>query len=139
MKTLPLGYFRSSNATEFEPSHVWRWRSPLGKAVAVTLLLGSVTGCAHAGRAAKAEGAVLSLEVAGADGALAEDADVFVDGQYVGTLGEVRDSVRLAPGTHRVEIRRSGSFPVQQTVEVEASRAEVRQSVRGRLLPDPLD
>ena len=139
MKTLPLGCFRSSDATARVPPHHRRLQSLLGMALGTLLLLGSVMGCAHAGRSAKAEGAVLSLEVAGADGALAEDADVFVDGQYVGTLGEVRDSVRLAPGTHRVEVRQSGSFPVQQTVKVEASRAEVRQAVRGSLLPDPLD
>ncbi|RMG93929.1 MAG: PEGA domain-containing protein [Deltaproteobacteria bacterium] len=49
------------------------------------------------------------------------DAEVYVDGHYVGQLGAVvrpGARVRLAPGTHRVEIRKPGYFPVQRTVTV---------------------
>lgn len=139
MKMVPLGCFRAHDVAKPEARGARGRHRLLGCVLVAMLLPGAGAGCAHTDRGAKGQGAVLSLEVAGEDGELAEDADVFVDGQYVGALGEVRDSVRLAPGTHRVEVRRTGSFPMQQTVKVESSRVEVRQTVRGNLLPDPLD
>ena len=36
------------------------------------------------------------------------DADVFIDDDYLGETGDVAAGVRLAPGVHRVEIRREG-------------------------------
>ncbi len=68
------------------------------------------------------------------------DAEVFVDGNYVGQVKalEVPETgpILLAPGIHRVEVRKPGRFPVQRTVTVDRSqRAPV--VVRAELLEDP--
>ena len=55
-------------------------------------------GCAHgSGR----EPAASMLEIATSSA----DADVWVDGEYVGQVAAVSGKLRLAPGVHRVEIR----------------------------------
>jgi hypothetical protein len=67
------------------------------------------------------------------------DAEVWVDGQYVGQIAELGGSlgpVRLAPGTHRVEVRKPGRFPVQRTVTVERKGPTVIE-VPAELLEDP--
>jgi hypothetical protein len=69
------------------------------------------------------------------------DADVYVDGNYIGQVGGLASAgtsgIQLAPGVHRVEIRKPGRFPVQRTVRVDRTTpAEV--VVRAELLEDPL-
>ena len=54
------------------------------------------------------------------------DAEVFVDGNYVGQVKALRvpetGSILLAPGVHRVEVRKPGRFPVQRTVTMKDGR-----------------
>lgn len=71
------------------------------------------------------------------------DADVYVDGRYVGQLsalhGDPSGSMRLAPGVHRVEVRKPGRFPVQRTVRVEKTPVQsTRVVVEAELLENPL-
>ncbi len=51
------------------------------------------------------------------------DADLYIDGQYVGTVGESRGSkagvVLLRVGDHRIEIRKAGHYPLRRTLRVE--------------------
>jgi hypothetical protein len=69
------------------------------------------------------------------------DADVYVDGNYVGQVGELQNSAtgatRLLPGVHRVEVRKPGRFPVQRTVRVDKKPAP-ETVVDAELLEDPL-
>ena len=64
------------------------------------------------------------------------DADVWVDGQYIGQVVAVSNRLKLAPGVHRVEVRKPGHFPVQRTVRVERKPA-AKVSVEAELLGDP--
>ena len=68
------------------------------------------------------------------------DAEVFVDGNYVGQVKALRvpetGPILLAPGIHRVEVRKPGRFPVQRTVTVEKTR-RAPVVVRAELLEDP--
>lgn len=68
------------------------------------------------------------------------DAEVYVDGNYVGQVRAVQEAstgpIQLGPGLHRLEIRKPGRFPQQQTVEVtRQSPAEI--VVHAELLQDP--
>lgn len=69
-----------------------------------------------------------------------QDADVYVDGNYVGQVGEIQNattgSLRLAPGVHRVEVRKPGRFPVQKTVRVD-KKPPPQTTVEAELLEDP--
>lgn len=68
------------------------------------------------------------------------DAEVFVDGNYVGQVKALRvpetGPILLAPGIHRVEVRKPGRFPVQRTVTVGKSQ-RTAVVVRAELLEDP--
>lgn len=64
------------------------------------------------------------------------DADVWVDGEYIGQVTAVSGKLRLAPGVHRVEIRKPGHFPVQRTVRVEKQGGGA-VVVEAELLTDP--
>jgi len=72
-------------------------------ALACGLALAPIAGCRHADA-----GTALRIEVPQED----LDADLFVDGQYVGQVGamgkEPVGPVKLAPGVHRVEVRKPG-------------------------------
>lgn len=97
------------------------------------LLLGA---CATRAAGGADQAAPLKIEVPKDD----LDAEVFVDGNYVGQVKalEVPETgpILLAPGIHRVEVRKPGRFPVQRTVTVDRSqRAPV--VVRAELLEDP--
>lgn len=100
-------------------------------AVGLGLLLVASTGCRR-GQA----GSALVVLTDEAD----QDADVYVDGNYVGQVGELQNattgSLRLAPGVHRVEIRKPGRFPVQKTVRVE-KKPPPQTTVEAELLEDP--
>ena len=81
-------------------------------------------------------GSVLRVTTVPAD----QDADVWVDGNYVGRVADLAregaPKITLAPGSHRVEVRKTGRFPVQRTVRVVANGpAEVTLSAE--LLEDP--
>ncbi len=91
----------------------------------------ALTGaCAHS-----KESAELFVDVRDVD----RDAEVYVDGNYMG-LVEALDgetgTILLAPGVHRVEVRKPGRFPVQRTVTVER-RPQARIVVEAELLEDP--
>ena len=91
-------------------------------------------GCAHQ---RGSQGSVLVIEVQ--DDHL--DAQVYVDGNYVGNVLGLRSAgppggVSLAPGVHRVEVRKPGHFPVQRTVRVD-NRPPATTVVHAELLEDP--
>lgn len=96
------------------------------------LLAAALFACKPAASA----GAVLKVEAPSAD----EDADVWVDGRYVGRVDALGKGtlppVRLAPGVHRVEVRKPGRFPVQRTVEV-AKGGPAEIVIPAELLEDP--
>ena len=100
---------------------------------ALALLL---SACALRAAGGADQAAPLKIEVPQDD----LDAEVFVDGNYVGQVKALdvpeTGPILLAPGIHRVEVRKPGRFPVQRTVTVERShRAPV--VVRAELLEDP--
>lgn len=68
------------------------------------------------------------------------DADVYVDGEYIGNVAAVLDpslgGVALAPGTHRVELRKPGHFSIYRTVEV-ANPPPPAAEIQASLLPAP--
>ncbi|PRQ04363.1 PEGA domain protein [Enhygromyxa salina] len=97
---------------------------------AVLLAFALALGCAH-GPGARAAPTSL-LEIA----SVTTDADVWVDGQYIGQVAAVSGQLRLAPGVHRVEVRKPGHFPVQRTVRVE-KHGGGSVVVEAELLTDP--
>lgn len=107
-----------------------RW--PARAAFAAILLSACLSACAHGGG-----GSALRIEVADAD----RDAEVFVDGNYVGQVKALAVAstgpILLAPGVHRVEVRKPGRFPVQRTVEVDRKRPPPEIVVDAELLEDP--
>lgn len=69
------------------------------------------------------------------------DADVYVDGRYMGQLASLQgaQALALAPGAHRVEIRKPGRFPVQRTLRVgKTPLHETKITVEAELLENPL-
>jgi hypothetical protein len=94
------------------------------------LALALAFGCAASGAASS-----LVIQVPAED----LDAEVFVDGSYMGqvrALGAPDRRVRLTPGAHRVEVRKPGRFPVQRTVQVDRDAAS-ETVVQVELLEDP--
>ena len=69
-----------------------------------------------------------------------KDAELWIDGNYVGQLGEFDDErvglPLLAPGVHLLEVRKPGRFPVQRSVEV-PSDAPPEMLFEAELLADP--
>lgn len=111
-----------------EPSSSSAW----SRVQAVVLAFGVGLAPACAGKDAAAE---LVVRVPGED----RDAELYVDGHYVGQVGAVSrpgDRIRLAPGTHRVEVRKPGRFPVQRTVSVRR-HPPPHVVVEAELLEDP--
>jgi hypothetical protein len=98
----------------------------------LTLALGLGGACAH-GKGKQDEPASLLAITTSVDD---QDADVWVDGQYVGQVGAVSGKVLLAPGVHRVEVRKAGRFPVQKTVKVER-KPDASIQIEAELLVDP--
>lgn len=100
------------------------------RALVLALVLAGA-GCKHA-----QAGTSLRIEVPQED----LDADLFVDGQYVGQVGAVGKEpvgpVELAPGVHRVEVRKAGRFPVQRTVRVDGDTPP-ETVIEAELLEDP--
>lgn len=69
------------------------------------------------------------------------DADLFIDGQYLGVVKEYKQNrtepVRLAPGTHRVELRKPGYFPYQRALRVPTRDAPAQIDLRAELFEKP--
>lgn len=105
-----------------------RWASQA--LLVVALATGGVGACATKGASSD-----LVVQVPDTD----RDAEVFVDGNYVGQVEAISDPgkrIKLAPGPHRVEVRKPGRFPVQRTVEV--GRTSGPETVlEAELLEDP--
>ncbi len=107
------------------------WARALRRAALVALALGGPVGCRQA-----AVSTSLRIEVPQDD----LDADLYVDGLYVGQVSAVGREpvgpVMLAPGVHRVEVRKPGRFPVQRTVRVDAT-TPAETVIEAELLEDP--
>jgi hypothetical protein len=97
--------------------------------LAALIVFGSSLACAHT---PKGEAPATVLEIA----TETKDADVWVDGAYIGQVAAVTGKLRLSIGVHRVEIRKPGHFPVQRTVRVE-KQAGGSVIVTAELLTDP--
>ena len=101
--------------------------------LALALLLGA---CETRSAGSAEQAAPLKIEVPAED----LDAEVFVDGNYVGQIKALAvpetGPLLLAPGVHRVEVRKPGRFPVQRTVTVERTQ-QTPVVVRAELLEDP--
>src|SRR5688572_10645424 len=113
------------------------YKPPRSRLLAAILTLGVVSACAHRGTTGGPEQAApLMIEVPDVD----LDAEVFVDGNYVGQVKALRvpetGPILLAPGIHRVEVRKPGRFPVQRTGTVDMGQATAGV-VRAELLEDP--
>ena len=116
-----------------DSSALWRrgWR--LGRSLGLGLILLGVilvVGCAHTQGGREAPTSLLEIT------SESPDADVWVDGQYIGQISAVSGRLRLAAGVHRVEVRKPGHFPVQRTVRVE-KQAGGTVVVAAELLTDP--
>jgi hypothetical protein len=102
-----------------------RWRSA---GVMLVVLLGACRPVSA--------GTALRIELPQED----RDADVFIDGHYVGQVSALGEEpvgpVLLAPGVHRVEVRKPGRFAVHRTVRVDAN-APAQTVVAAELLEDP--
>jgi hypothetical protein len=81
-------------------------------------------------------GATLQVTTAPED----RDADVYVDGNYIGRVADLEregaPKLELAPGSHRVEVRKPGRFPVQRTVRIVAGGPST-VTLTAELLEDP--
>jgi len=110
--------------------------SPRREPGLLSLALAVLLGCATRSAGGAEQAAPLKIDVPAED----LDAEVFVDGNYVGQVKalEVPETgpLLLAPGVHRVEVRKPGRFPVQRTVTVERTQ-RTPVVVRAELLEDP--
>ncbi|MBK8264363.1 MAG: PEGA domain-containing protein [Nannocystis sp.] len=88
-----------------------------------SLVVYSVLGALALGCASGQVSAPLTITAPAED----EDAEVFVDGNYVGQVAALSSGsagpLLLAPGVHRVEVRKPGRYPVQRTVRVDRKQA----------------
>lgn len=104
-------------------------RSLLGVLGLAVALLGQ-SGCAHTG-----SNLVVLTDPEHAD------ADLFVDGQYLGVVkeqgGKSAGPLLLAPGTHRVELRKPGYFPYQRALRVPRQDAPAQIDLRAELFEKP--
>lgn len=120
----------SSRSSRRVDRPVHRWGRGRGAMRTLVLAL-ALVGCKHADA-----GTSLEIEVPQED----LDADLFVDGQYVGQVGAIGKEpvgpVKLAPGVHRVEVRKPGRFPVQRTVKVDGDTPP-QTVIEAELLEDP--
>jgi hypothetical protein len=110
--------------------------SGMGWMGALALALALAGGCKRSELSGAEQSAPLVLEVAPAD----LDAEVFVDGNYVGQVKVLQEPetgpLLLAPGIHRIEVRKPGRFPVQVTATVKKDR-NGPVVIRAELLEDP--
>lgn len=112
-------------------------------AAALVLLL-ACAGCAGRPSASATPATIPATLLILQASAAAADADVYVDGQYLGTIAELGsvdgapavDPPKLAPGDHRIEVRKAGRFPAQHTVTV-PKRPDAKTHQVIELLEDP--
>lgn len=108
----------------------------MGRIGALALTLALAGGCKRGELSGAEQSAPLVLEVAPGD----LDAEVFVDGNYVGQVKVLQEPetgpLLLAPGIHRIEVRKPGRFPVQVTATVKKDR-NGPVVIRAELLEDP--
>lgn len=99
--------------------------------------LGVLTACEGRTRHPSQGGTALHITIAEGD----VDADVFIDGNYVGQVAEIQGTAAgpmlLAPGKHRLEVRKDGRFPFQRTIEVDPGHPPPALDVHAELLTDP--
>ena len=120
-------------------------RKPVAKAAShlaltVVLSLASLGACVSrsggGARTRNPQSSALKVVVPPAD----KDAELWIDGNYIGQLAEFDDAQvglpLLAPGVHRVEVRKPGRFPVQRSVEVPGD-APPETVLEAELLEDP--
>ena len=118
-----------------------RMRAPAlvpGAARAVSVALCVALGAASTLGACAARDKSTALVIRTPDGDA--DAEVYVDGNYIGLVRALSQHstgpLLLAPGVHRVEIRKPGRFPVQKTLRIDGdSPTEI--VVDAELLEDP--
>ena len=100
--------------------------------IAGLLVTATLPGC----RPQPGAGARLQIQAPEED----RDADVYVDGNYIGTVAALREGgttgIELAPGVHRVEVRKPGRFPVQRTIEIARDGPDVVE-LDAELLENP--
>lgn len=104
-------------------------RRAVRRCLSVALALGPMASCATSGSALQLRSAPEHA-----------DADVYVDGQYLGVLAEQggpSQSILLAPGVHRVELRKAGYFPYQQAVRVPHRGAPAKIDLHAELYAAP--
>jgi hypothetical protein len=101
----------------------------MGASVLV-LSLALSQGCVHAKTGREVPSSLLQIS------SETTDADVWVDGQYIGQVAAVSGRLKLAAGVHRVEVRKPGHFPVQRTVRVDKGGGGT-VIVEAELLADP--
>lgn len=103
---------------------------------ALALALAVAGGCKRGELSGVEQSAPLVIETVPED----RDAEVYVDGNYVGTVSAISTPetgpLLLAPGIHRVEVRKPGRFPIQLTVTVKKDR-NGPVVIRAELLEDP--
>jgi hypothetical protein len=128
----PYGFYGSGIYGGFYYGNGWGgWGSPYWgwgpRVAAAPLWYGSAYGYGYPGAATPSYVAAVPGRL---DGGVRldvaeRDAQVFVDGYYVGVVGDfngVRERITLEPGPHRVEIQQDGFEPVSFDVNVEAGR-----------------
>lgn len=110
-----------------------RARSRVGLRARVGVLVGLLAvshACVHAQSGREVPSSLLEIATDTAD------ADVWVDGQYIGQVAAVSGRLKLTAGVHRVEVRKPGHFPVQRTVRVDKQGGGA-VVVEAQLLADP--
>ena len=89
------------------------------KRVVLIVALTAAAGCAHTkqdpNRVTSSDAVVLIKSNV-------PDANLFVDGRFVGPVGVLRGGVAMAAGKHRLEVRRDDYF--SRYVELDLQRAE---------------
>ncbi len=101
----------------------------LCQALAITVALGVVSGCATMGvRSA------VTMSVRYEDGT-PQTALVYIDGQFIGRLGYVaKKGVRLPEGEHRISVEKNGYYPFDTIVV--SNRKPISVNVKMIRLPD---
>lgn len=107
-------------------------RAALPALVMATLIVGG-GGCGSGGRATtprvSASDAVVRFRGAVADAAL------WVDGRFIGALGELRGGVAVAPGAHRFEVRHEAYFVEYRELDLAAGQRVTVDLELAPLLP----
>jgi hypothetical protein len=63
------------------------------------------------------------------------DAQVYVDGRFIGPIGVVRGGIALDPGTHRIELRRDDYFSRYALLDLKRAERKKLQLELAPVLP----